>query len=150
MLKVRAEIPNTPVVNLYLIILARYFIDESFHQINRFIFSAVKETLTAELQTRKEKDTSNENRQKLRIFYQVSTTGWFILRNCEIEFCICIKLFREDNKTVLRNVQVVSLTLFVFSSFITIIQDNRRKPEMTCTALGALSTAVSCIVYSSI
>ncbi|ERE67543.1 polycomb protein Suz12 [Cricetulus griseus] len=31
---------------------------------------AVKETLTTELQTRKEKDTSNENRQKLRIFYQ--------------------------------------------------------------------------------
>lgn len=84
----RAEIPNTTVINLYLIILARYFIDESFHQINTFIFSAVKETLTAELQTRKEKDISNENRQKLRIFYQVSTTGWFILRNCETEFCI--------------------------------------------------------------
>ncbi|XP_033618780.1 polycomb protein SUZ12 isoform X3 [Fukomys damarensis] len=31
---------------------------------------AVKETLTTDLQTRKEKDTSNENRQKLRIFYQ--------------------------------------------------------------------------------
>ncbi|XP_010859999.1 PREDICTED: polycomb protein SUZ12 [Bison bison bison] len=31
---------------------------------------AVKESLTTDLQTRKEKDTSNENRQKLRIFYQ--------------------------------------------------------------------------------
>ncbi|EDM05400.1 rCG35439, isoform CRA_a [Rattus norvegicus] len=31
---------------------------------------AVKETLTTEMQTRKEKDTSNETRQKLRIFYQ--------------------------------------------------------------------------------
>ncbi|GAB1296543.1 Polycomb protein Suz12 [Apodemus speciosus] len=31
---------------------------------------AVKDTLTADLQTRKEKDTSNESRQKLRIFYQ--------------------------------------------------------------------------------
>uniref|UniRef100_A0A8D2D714 SUZ12 polycomb repressive complex 2 subunit n=1 Tax=Sciurus vulgaris TaxID=55149 RepID=A0A8D2D714_SCIVU len=33
---------------------------------------AVKETLTTDLQTRKEKDTSNDNRQKLRIFYQVN------------------------------------------------------------------------------
>uniref|UniRef100_A0A2K6LF33 SUZ12 polycomb repressive complex 2 subunit n=1 Tax=Rhinopithecus bieti TaxID=61621 RepID=A0A2K6LF33_RHIBE len=31
---------------------------------------AVKESLTTDLQTRKEKDTPNENRQKLRIFYQ--------------------------------------------------------------------------------
>uniref|UniRef100_A0A8C5UND1 SUZ12 polycomb repressive complex 2 subunit n=1 Tax=Microcebus murinus TaxID=30608 RepID=A0A8C5UND1_MICMU len=31
---------------------------------------AVKESLTTDLQSRKEKDTSNENRQKLRIFYQ--------------------------------------------------------------------------------
>ena len=31
---------------------------------------AVKEMLTIDLQTRKEKDTSNESRQKLRIFYQ--------------------------------------------------------------------------------
>uniref|UniRef100_A0A8C0KRT1 SUZ12 polycomb repressive complex 2 subunit n=1 Tax=Canis lupus dingo TaxID=286419 RepID=A0A8C0KRT1_CANLU len=31
---------------------------------------AVKESLNTDLQTRKEKDTSNENRQKLRIFYQ--------------------------------------------------------------------------------
>ncbi|XP_058531252.1 polycomb protein SUZ12 isoform X2 [Ochotona princeps] len=31
---------------------------------------AVKESLPTDLQTRKEKDTSNENRQKLRIFYQ--------------------------------------------------------------------------------
>ncbi|KAF6299867.1 SUZ12 polycomb repressive complex 2 subunit [Rhinolophus ferrumequinum] len=31
---------------------------------------AVKESLTTDLQTRKEKDTTNENRQKLRIFYQ--------------------------------------------------------------------------------
>lgn len=36
------------------------------------MFSAVKESLTTDLQTRKEKDTSNENRQKLRIFYQVN------------------------------------------------------------------------------
>ncbi|XP_021784603.1 polycomb protein SUZ12 isoform X3 [Papio anubis] len=34
------------------------------------MFSAVKESLTTDLQTRKEKDTPNENRQKLRIFYQ--------------------------------------------------------------------------------
>lgn len=37
---------------------------------------AVKETLTTEMQTRKEKDTSNETRQKLRIFYQVNKTDW--------------------------------------------------------------------------
>uniref|UniRef100_A0A8C0KQ61 SUZ12 polycomb repressive complex 2 subunit n=1 Tax=Canis lupus dingo TaxID=286419 RepID=A0A8C0KQ61_CANLU len=46
---------------------------ESLHQENKpgsYIFSAVKESLNTDLQTRKEKDTSNENRQKLRIFYQ--------------------------------------------------------------------------------
>lgn len=34
-------------------------------------FSAVKESLPADLQTRKERDVLNEPRQKLRIFYQV-------------------------------------------------------------------------------
>lgn len=41
--------------------------------LNIKLFSAVKESLPTDLQTRKEKDTSNENRQKLRIFYQVNT-----------------------------------------------------------------------------
>lgn len=36
-----------------------------------WFFSAVKESLPTDLQTRKERDVLNEPRQKLRIFYQV-------------------------------------------------------------------------------
>jgi hypothetical protein len=50
------------------------------------MFSAVKETLTTDLQARKEKDTSNENRQKLRIFYQVNITDSSGLSSHKIHF----------------------------------------------------------------
>ena len=53
------------------------------------MFSAVKESLTTDLQTRKEKDTSNENRQKLRIFYQVNIADPSFLSNHEMSlFCM--------------------------------------------------------------
>ncbi|EDL15615.1 suppressor of zeste 12 homolog (Drosophila), isoform CRA_a [Mus musculus] len=82
---------------------------------------AVKETLTTELQTRKEKDNSNESRQKLRIFYQVNATDWptkvIGLKNVSLELYFTSEYFSMDYLYLL-----FLKTLFCFCFLYSIIQ----------------------------